>query len=143
MESKKRWTIFLISFAFVIFGALSCATVGKRTVPLMATKMHPGARGTATISDSTISLQANGLKPNSVYTAWFVNMKPAEQKAGAGNPPYMFRTDSSGAGAYKAPLKSAPFGKWQMLMIVLHPSGNPTVMSGMVPALSAKIPKTR
>jgi hypothetical protein len=51
----------------------------------------------------------------------------------------MFKTDSSGVGTYSAPLKESPFGKWQMIMIVLHPNGDPTDMKNIVGALSATL----
>ncbi len=137
MDTKKRLIVLTVSFAIVAFGALSWAAEGGVKIPLMATKMHPGASGAAVISDQSISIQANGLKPNAVYTGWFVNMKPKKQ-TGAGTSPYMFKTDSSGNGTYSASLKESPFGKWQMLMIMLHPTGDPADMKKMVGALSAK-----
>ena len=72
-----------------------------------------------------------------MYTAWFVNTKPKKHEAGAGQAPYMFKTDASGNGTYFAALNSSPHGKWEMLMIVLHPNGNPKDMKGMVGALVA------
>jgi hypothetical protein len=33
----------------------------------------------------------------------------------------------------------SPFEKWQMLMIVLHPNGDPTDMKDMVGGLSAEL----
>jgi uncharacterized RDD family membrane protein YckC len=139
MNTKKRLIILAVSFAILAFGALSLASEGGNKIPLMATKMHPGASGTAVINDHEISIEVNGLKTNAVYTAWFVNMKPKKHETGAGEPPYMFKTDSYGNGAYSAPLKGSPFGKWRMLMIVLHPNGDPTDMKNMVGALSAKL----
>ena len=93
----------------------------------------------AVINGSNIKINAQGLKPDSVYTAWFVNTKPKKHETGAGQAPYMFKTDSNGNGSYAAPLKESPYGKWQMLMIVLHPNGNPKDMKNMVGALSAKL----
>ena len=120
------------------FTASSMATVGESKFSLMATKAHPGASGSAAISDSNISIHAKGLKPNSVYTVWFVNMKPKKHETGAGQAPYMFKTDPNGAGSYSSTLYGSPIGKWQMLMIVLHPNGNPKDMKNMVGALSTK-----
>jgi hypothetical protein len=59
-----------------------------------ATKKHPAAKGTALINDNNMSIQARGLKPDSVYTVWFVNMKPKKHETGAGAAPYMFKTDA-------------------------------------------------
>ncbi|MBC2745331.1 MAG: hypothetical protein HGJ93_20535, partial [Desulfosarcina sp.] len=44
-----------------------------------------------------------------------------------------------GDGVYSAPLADAPFGKWAMVMVVLHPDGNPKNMKNMVGALKAKL----
>jgi len=139
MNSYKRLTILVGVLAFFIFGTLSLASQAGEKISLMATKKHPNASGTAVINESNIKINAQGLKPDSVYTAWFVNTKPKKHETGAGQAPYMFKTDSNGNGSYTAPLKESPYGKWQMLMVVLHPNGNPKDMKNMVGALSAKL----
>ncbi len=139
MTIKKTFIVLAVGLAFMVFGSFSFAVEGGNKIPLMATKMHPGAMGTAMISDNNINIQANGLKANAVYTAWFVNMKPKKNETGAGDPPYMFKTDSMGSGTYSGKLSESPFGKWQMLMIVLHPNGDPSDMKNMVGALSARL----
>ncbi len=111
-------------------------------LPLMADKNEPGASGTFTLTDDTLTVQAKGLHPDSVYTVWFVNMKPKMSEAGAGQSPYMFKTDAQGNGAYTASLTESPIGKWQMVMIVLHPNGNPKDMKHMVNALTTSLPKS-
>ena len=139
METKNTLILLAVTFAILTIGALSWAAGGDVKVPLMATKQHPNASGTALISSENISILAKGLKANGVYTVWFVNMKPKKHEAGAGEAPYMFKTDSYGNGSYSAPLKESPFGKWQMLMIVLHPTGDPKDMKNIVGGLSAKL----
>ena len=139
MKSQKALTIMVFTLALVAFGTLSLASQAGEKISLMATKKHPNASGTAVINETNIEITAKGLKPDSVYTAWFVNTKPKKHETGAGQPPFMFRTDSNGNGSYTAPLKESPYGKWQMLMIVLHPNGNPKDMKSMVGALSAKL----
>jgi hypothetical protein len=136
----KNIIILAVVFSLLTFGTISWATV---SLPLMATKAHPNANGTATFSENDLSIQAKGLQPGKVYTVWFVNMKPKKHEAGAGNPPYMFKTDSNGNGKYETHLSELPFGKWAVLMIVLHPNGDPTDMKNMVGALSTKIPENR
>lgn len=69
-----------------------------------------------------------------------MNMKPKKSQAGVGTMPYMFKMDSQGKGSYEASLSESPFGKWQMVMVVLHPDGDPKNMKKMVEALSAKVP---
>jgi len=140
MKKYNRRLMFIAAtFAIISISALSWAAVEKVEVPLNAMKKHPNASGTAIISDNNISIKAKGLKPNAVYTVWFVNMKPKKHESGAGEPPYMFKTDSYGNGKYTSTLKKSPFRKWGMLMIVLHPNGDPADMKNMVGGLSAKI----
>lgn len=135
----KNIIILAIVFGMMAFSALSWAT---GNLPLMASKAHPNATGTASFSKDSLSIQAKGLQPGKVYTVWFVNMKPKKHEIGAGNPPYMFKTDSNGNGIYETHLSELPFGKWAVLMIVLHPNGDPTDMKNMVGALSTKIPES-
>jgi len=132
-------TISAIMIALTALAAVSFASQAGEKISLMATKKHPNAGGTAVIDDSRIQIDAKGLKPNSVYTAWFVNTKPKKQETGAGQPLYMFKTDADGNGSYSAALSESPYGKWQMLMIVLHPTGDPKDMQNMVGALAANL----
>ena len=62
-----------------------------------------------------------------------------QYETGAGSAPYMFQTNNWGDGNYSAPLSGAPFDKWAMVMVVLHPDGNPENMKNMVGALKASI----
>ena len=137
--NKKILSAIVITVVVVGLSAISWAAQAGDKITLMATEDQPGATGTAIISAENISIEANGLKPNSVYTAWFVTMKPKKHETGAGHPPYMFKTDSSGKGTYSSHLDKSPFGKWEMLMIVLHPTGDPADMKNMVGALSANL----
>jgi hypothetical protein len=138
MKNINKITASIIALTIVAFSISSMAGTGHE-LTLNATKGHPAAKGTALINDSNMSIQAKGLKANSVYTVWFVNMKPKKHETGAGSAPYMFKTDANGFGQYSAPLSESPFGKWQMIMIVLHPDGDPTDMKNMVGALKAKL----
>lgn len=128
----------MIALTIVAFSLSSMAGSGQE-LTLNAIKDHPTAKGTAFFKDNYVSIQARGLKSNSVYTVWFVNMKPKKHEAGAGSAPYMFKTDANGFGHYSSPLSESPFGKWQMIMIVLHPNGDPADMKSMVGALKAKL----
>ena len=124
---------------------LTCGTLSwaRVNLTLVNVKTNPNASGTASFSEHGLSIKAKGLQPEKVYTVWFVNMKPKKHEIGAGNPPYMFKTDSYGNGIYETSLSELPFGKWSMLMVVLHPSGDPKEMKNMVGAVSAKIPVNR
>lgn len=137
MNTKKNIIILAALIGILVFGMHSWAGVN---LSLTAIKSHPHAGGTASFSDNGLSIRAKGLQPNKVYTVWFVNMKPKKHEIGVGEAPYMFKTDADGNGEYHTRLSELPFGKWAMLMIVLHPNGNPMDMKNMVGALKAKIP---
>jgi hypothetical protein len=95
--------------------------------------------GEAVITNSILTIQAKDLKPNSVYSVWFVNMKPKEAMAGVGTAPYAFKTDQQGRATFKATLAESPLGKWQMLVIVRHPTGDPKDMMNKEDALWAQL----
>ncbi len=139
MNSKRTFQIAIIGILSIFLFSISWAYSGGRTFVLESTDKHPGANGTAVIDQNHVSIQARGLKPDAVYTIWFVNMKPKKSKKGAGTAPFMFRTDPWGNGSYSAPLNEAPFGKWSMIMVVQHPNGDPKDMKNMVGALKASL----
>ena len=141
MSVSGRHSVFALALAF----ALIAGTAGAKEVslPLKADKDSPAASGTAALDKGNIRIEAEGLRPSAVYTVWFVNMKPKKQEGGAGTAPYSFRTDVRGKGSYESTLSESPFGKWNMIMIVRHPTGDPADMKNMVPALSAGIPAKR
>lgn len=138
MKYNYKITALIIGLVIITFSIAAMARTGHE-LALNATKQHPDAKGTALIDDNYMSIQARGLKPDSVYTVWFVNMKPKKHETGAGAAPYMFKTDANGFGQYSASLSKSPFGKWQKIMIVLHPNGNPADMKNMVGALVADL----
>jgi hypothetical protein len=139
MRNIKTLIVFAITTIFLFISALSWAMGHGTSISLNALKPHPDARGTATIGEGRIRIDAEGLRPNGIYTVWFVNMKPEKHEIGAGAPPYMFRADEHGVGRYTSQLSASPFGNWKMLMIVLHPNGDPTDMKSMVGGLSATL----
>ena len=131
--------IIIVGFISVFFISFSWGSNNTRTFVLESTPEHPDANGTAVIDTSHVSIQARGLKPDAVYTVWFVNMKPKKKVMGAGMMPYMFRTDKWGDGNYSTSISKAPFGDWAMLMVVLHPNGDPKDMDNMVGALKTPL----
>lgn len=98
--------------------------------------------GEAVIADSALTIRVKDLKPDSVYTVWYVNMEPKHEMAGVGPSPYMFKTDKKGVATFKAKLDAQPFGTWQMLVIVRHPNGNPQDMEHKEDALWAPLTKS-
>jgi hypothetical protein len=80
--------------------------------------------------------QGNQYKRQGAQSQFGLHRLVRKHETGAGKAPYMFKTDAKGTGAYSAPLGESPFGKWEMLMVVLHPNGDPKDMKNMVGALS-------
>lgn len=139
MNTKIMIKITIIGVVSIFFFTMAWAAGSGRMLDLEPTKHHPDASGTAFIDKGHVSVQARGLKPNAVYTVWFVNMKPKKHETGAGTAPYMFKTNQWGDGNYSASLGEAPFGKWSVIMIVLHTNGDPKDMKNMVGALKAQL----
>lgn len=137
MNTRKVLIVLVLALALVSLGITAWA--GEHA--MMPAKANPKANAKLNLSKDKIQIKAEGLKPNSVYTVWFVNMSPRMGMAGVGAPPHMFKTDAQGKGSYEAALKKSPFGKWQMVEVVLHPNGNPRDMNNMVKALTAKVQK--
>jgi hypothetical protein len=141
MQTKKK-TIVILSAAILVFlslSALAPASQAGQEYTLKSTKDFPNAEGSAIVSDKHIDITASGLNPDQIYTVWFVNMKPRKQEVGAGQSPFMFKTDTNGNGHYSAPLKESPHGSWQMVMIVEHPNRNPHDMKNIVSALTTDL----
>jgi hypothetical protein len=138
MTIAIKSTLIATAMAFLLIAGVAGA--GDVSFPLKGEKDSSAASGTASLGDGKIRIQVAGLRPNGVYTVWFVNMKPKKQEAGAGAAPYSFRTDRHGKGSYESLLSESPFGKWRTIMVVRHPTGDPAGMKNMAPALSAGIP---
>ncbi len=134
-----RWRVVGILILALTVAATAAVAGGAKNFKLMGQTDSPQASGTATVDGNKLVITAKGLKPNAVYTVWFVNMEPTMTKAGAGNPPYDFRTNGKGQATYRVSLSESPVGKWQAIFIVRHPSGNPKAMDQMEDALMAKL----
>ncbi len=135
----RRLVVGTLLLALVAGVAAGVGAAESKAFALMGQKDSPQARGSATIEGTKLNITATGLRPNGVYTVWFVNMQPTMAKAGAGTPPYAFKADARGSARYRADLNESPVGKWQVIFIVRHPSGDPKAMDQMEDALMAKL----
>jgi uncharacterized membrane protein YebE (DUF533 family) len=135
----RRAVVGATILALLAVVAAGAVAADAKSFTLMGQKDSPKASGTATVEGNTLTITAKGLKANAVYTTWFVNMQPSMSKAGAGTPPYSFKTDGKGTAKYTAALSESPVGKWQAIFIVRHPSGDPMAMDNMEDALMAKL----
>ena len=139
MQTMNRTMIIAAIVVSVLFPFVTTWAATGSEIALSPTPAHPNASGTAFIDGSHVNIQARELKSEAVYTVWFDNMKPSKHETGAGSPPFMFKTDAWGNTNYSGVLKESPFGKWAMVMVVLHPDGDPKNMQQMVGALRAEL----
>jgi len=119
--------------------AVGAVAAESKTFALMGQKDTPEASGKASLAGTKLTITAKGLKPTAVYSVWFVNMQPTMTKAGVGKAPYSFKTDAKGNAKYTATLGESPEGKWQAIIIVRHPNGDPKDMDKMEDALMGKL----
>jgi len=129
----------ILTLALVAGLAAGVVAAESKSFGLMGQKDSPQATGTATVEGNKLTITAKGLRPNAVYTVWLVNMQPTMTKAGAGTPPYDFKTDGQGNAKYTSNLGESPLGRWQAIFIVRHPSGDPKAMDKMEDALMGKL----
>jgi hypothetical protein len=132
--------------AFLGFALLAVSSLAQdqQKIALKADKAGKGATGEVAIVDAKagqkeLTITIAGLKPNSVYTVWLVNMKPKMDMAGVGTGDYSFKSDAKGAASYSATISGAELAKWQMLEIAYHPGGDAKDMKKMQIALSGPI----
>jgi hypothetical protein len=143
MKAQKRnWALGII-LVFTVF-VMSAMAANEQKITLKTDKAGQGAKGEVVIADGKagqkeITISMTGLKPNSVYTVWLVNMKPKMDMLGVGTGDYLFKSDGKGIGNYTATISNAELEKWEMLEIAYHPDGNAKDMKKMQIALSGPI----
>ena len=135
MQAKQKFLSSLMVVVFTLITGLAMAA-GEQKVDLKADKAGKGASGEAVIVDKGgdqkgVTITAKGLKPNSIYTVWLVNMKPKMDMAGLGEGDYSFKSDDKGNASYSATIGSADLSKWQLIDLAYHPSGDPKNMKEM------------
>jgi hypothetical protein len=136
MQSKRKVISSLLVVVFSLFTGLAIAA-GDQKVALKADKAGKGASGTAVIVDKggdqkSVAITAKGLKPNSVYTVWLVNVKPKMDMAGLGEGDYSLKSDDKGNASYSATIGSADLSKWQLIELAYHSSADPKNMKELM-----------
>ncbi len=139
---KRFFELGVFLMTFLIVASLSWAA--DRTLALSPDKAGKGASGEVVINDTDtgqkeIAITVRGLKPDGVYTVWFVNMKPKMDMAGIGTPDYVIKIDSKGSGTYRATVSAIELEKWQVIEIAYHKSGNPKDMKKIAVALAGQL----
>ena len=141
---RKMISLFV---SVILVGAFfGMAAAAEQKIALQGGPDMKQAQGEATIKDKgadqkEITIHATGLKPNQVYTAWLVNMKPKMDMIGVGTGDYAFKSDDKGTGHYVGAISAAELAKWEMIEIAHHPDGDPKNMKKMGIALMADLKK--
>lgn len=121
------------AFALVSAVLFATAAVAAIEVPLEGTFNFKDARGTAVIEEGDdtlyeqeqITIYVDGLKPNSVYSAWLSKDEPGQDLRGLGVKPYSFVTDGNGGGTFVAAVGEGELLRWDIIEIAHHPAGDP------------------
>lgn len=127
-------SLFGAAFALAAAVIFSTAALAAYEVPLKGTLNFQDAKGVAIIEEGTdtlyeqdqITIRVDGLKPNSVYTAWLSRDVPGERLQGLGVKPYSFRTDTAGSGSFVTEVGEGEFLRWDIIEIAHHPNDDPS-----------------
>ena len=139
---NRQWTLGII-LVITVF-VMSAIAANEQKITLTPDKAGQGAKGEVVIADGKagqkeITISMTGLKPNSVYTVWLVNMKPKMDMIGVGTGDYSFKSDGRGIGNYTASISKAELEKWEMVEIAYHPDGDAKDMKKIQIALNGPL----
>lgn len=140
--SKTRGVIAAVFF-FFFATLMTTAFAAEEKIDLKG-RLWENVKGTATVSDAgegkkQITIEASNLKPDSTYTAWFVNEKAGKDMSGVGTGDYSFKSDSKGNAKYTAVVSSDVIENWDSLEIDYHPDNNPKNMENISTALKGDL----
>lgn len=98
------------------------------------------ARAEAVIADAAegakeITIQAENLMPDALYTVWLVSEEQGEA-AMVSPMEHGFRTDSEGNGTFSVVVPGDELGNWDRIEVAWHPEGAP-IAEGMQTAFAA------
>ena len=100
----------------------------KFEVALKPAKGYEGAAtGKVVINTKTgtdIAIDISGLKPDGLYTAFFVNIK-SKMFEGVGNEPFIIPVDASGTVSFQGNMKKNSFKRFTKIGIYLNPGDTP------------------
>ena len=100
----------------------------KFEVALKPAKGYEGAAtGKVVINTKTgtdIAIDISGLKPDGLYTAFFVNIK-SKMFEGVGNEPFIIPVDASGTVSFQGTMKKNSFKRFTKIGIYLNPGDTP------------------
>jgi len=121
----------------------------KLEVSLVPAKGIEGdAKGTAVIDTKTgtdISVSLTGLKPDEMYTLFFVNVK-SQMFEGIGDEPYVLQVNADGSVNFQGQFKKDIYKRYTEIAVFLNPGGKPIrnplgVKATLGPLLKSEKPK--
>lgn len=145
--------IFVLGLSSLLFASVtftppsSAKPMNMAMIALKPQQAAPKASGMVSlVSDQsktkcTFAVEAKGLDPKQVYTAWFVGLKTSggrydtSKMQGIGSAPYTLKVDSTGTAKLTINGSCTDVLKWQKLEIIQHPDKNPKNMKNMRLAL--------
>lgn len=158
MKAAKVLPLMAVAVALVASSAAASVTFtppDKNKVMMSSVRLMPqqaGSKASGVVSvvsnpsqsKYTLTIEARGLVPGSVYTVAFTkrvnaNGKSTMQMQGAGTAPFTLPVNSAGSASATYNLTANPKAQWTNLVIVQHPNKNPRSMAGIVPVLSADL----
>lgn len=121
---------------FISIMMCCCFSAFASKVALLPDSSHPQARGMAYVfdgyftSENILKFQIKGLRPNGVYSVWFISGDVGQPIAGVGKnaAPYAFVADAAGRGIYSAVVNTSDLKQWGIVRIVRHKDGNTSNM---------------
>jgi hypothetical protein len=146
----KRW-IPVMSALMIFTLAIGCAEKTlpeKLEIPLKPGKGFEGTTGSVVINTKTgtdIEIKVTGLKPDGLYTAFFVNVKSVMFE-GIGPAPHVLQVNEKGEVNFQGTMKKDVYKKFVQVAIYLNPGGKPIknplgVKTALGPLLEHEKPK--
>ncbi len=121
----------------------------KVTVVLTGTSEDADAAGKAVLAcnmaetQHRIQASAQKLTPRATYSVWLVKLNDEGKlvrQLRCDNPDRQLRADKNGKLSLAANLPSCPQGKYNMVVVRLHPEGDPKDRTNMVTVMKGAIP---
>jgi len=129
VPNMKRW-IPLIGMFMIFALVIGCAekpVSEKLEVALKPAKGVEGATGSVVINAKTgtdIEIKITGLKPDGLYTAFFVNVKSVMFE-GIGPDPHVLKVNEKGEVNFQGTMTKDIYKKFVQVAIYLNPGGKP------------------
>jgi uncharacterized alpha/beta hydrolase family protein len=126
----KKWGVVLSTILVMgmIMGCGGPSLPEKLEVALTPAKGYEGgATGTVVIDTKTgtdVTIAITGLKPDGLYTAFFVNVK-SKMFQGVGQEPYVIPVDANGVVSFNGKIDKNSFLRFRKVAIYLNPGGEP------------------